>query len=1021
MSSFLNPNHVQHLRNQLRRRYSSPPPPGPSGIKLLYDPPEPAVAEPSSLRANTQRGIFEQFLNLPRESYFSTNLSTIRDLRQDSETLSRTQDSFHTMIQSHNNGGHRPVEITCFYEELPTSTVGIVQPAILPGYRPIGIRSNHQDMTKFASPEEAGFMAICAEIQRWVKEMSPLTAVPGPLRPGSEGTEVPEPSSGEVEWRAGYLQDATHPVDPNSNTGDENEFVNLAQFLPDCSHGSMLVRTRNEEAGLKLVPGRSPIEVEMMDDAESAPLVRAMVGDVGATDDKIPLLSRRLDYLPLALAQASAFMLESRTTIDRYLSLLDRSDEAVVHFLSPPDNAADRDSNVPHAVMLTWVVSFERIAKQNELASTLLLLMALFDHQAISKDLLTECWTSVGVLSRSKSLSSASSLKRRRSASSDGPSSEESSAPGAVGGDNSKESVRYPFQEGESGGAPQWPTQDMTAEVWQKSNAGEVRINPTYPDSHHIEQYFSDMLDMGYNAFAIRERKKRGLMPSYAADQVQDPNHHEQADFPASSSQSFSHMRSQDQCNDDLDQYARHKEDETRPGPREWTAPVGFTMCVSPPPVWMLPFDADLEARFTRIRSAGPSLWEDSSSSVFFTELEKALAARKWLSKDPSESSFEREALHAMARAFPIAHYENLDQCRKMLPHAHAVLRSNVAENDQTVLLRSILYENLARFYINVGQFGVVPQLLQQALTRAANELEEHDPLVLQMIRILAVALCDLGRSKESTPWLSRLMALERKNHSKSHPKMLRAMSALAVYFQIEGKHRQAESILTEAVENIDIEQLNHLMGAMRVDITLQLVGVLFSSRRHQEALARSSEALAVLEKKRCYPLDHPVALKIFAVQAIILRKQGQFEKAESICRKALEGRDISSDPAQPYLVSIMEELEKALIGMHRFDEAEQVRAIILRVRVQTCQSGRRTTSHSPEPSGPVVEEGTRGMGPEEMPIYTLDASVRLFDSCLLQKLEDHASDTSHKAHIKREALRTIYYPAPKNLRRHLS
>ncbi|KAF6812476.1 kinesin light chain [Colletotrichum sojae] len=278
----------------------------------------------------------------------------------------------------------------------------------------------------------------------------------------------------------------------------------------------------------------------------------------------------------------------------------------------------------------------------------------------------------VDVLSRSKALSSASSLERRRSASADAPSSEETSAAGAIGGDNSKESVRYPFQEGGGGGGPQRPTQAMTAEVC-KSNAAGVRIAPTYPDSHYIEQYSSDMLDI------------------FAADQVEDPSHDEHADFPA---------------------------------------------CVAPPPVWMLPFDADLEARFTRIRSAGPSLWEESSSSVFFTELEKALgilrehcliteepdgsvamhrilqlAARKWLSKDPSESAFESEALHAMVRAFPIAHYENLDQCRKMLPHAHAVLRSNVADNGQTVLLWSILYENLARFYINVGQSGAVPQL----------------------------------------------------------------------------------------------------------------------------------------------------------------------------------------------------------------------------------------------------------------------------------------------------------------------
>ncbi|KAF6834218.1 hypothetical protein CMUS01_06243 [Colletotrichum musicola] len=130
---------------------------------------------------------------------WQVDLSTIRVLRQDSEVLSRTQDSFHTMIQSRNSGDRRPVEITCFYEELLTSTVGIIVPqesAMLPGYRSIGIRSNHQDMTKFASPEEAGFMAICAEIQRWVKEMSPLTAV---CEAGFRGHR----SSQTFQWRGG--------------------------------------------------------------------------------------------------------------------------------------------------------------------------------------------------------------------------------------------------------------------------------------------------------------------------------------------------------------------------------------------------------------------------------------------------------------------------------------------------------------------------------------------------------------------------------------------------------------------------------------------------------------------------------------------------------------------------------------------------------------------------------------------------------------------------------------------------
>lgn len=47
-------------------------------------------------------------------------------LRSDSEVLERVQNEFHTMIRSRAQYGLRPIEITCFYEELPLPGVGIV-------------------------------------------------------------------------------------------------------------------------------------------------------------------------------------------------------------------------------------------------------------------------------------------------------------------------------------------------------------------------------------------------------------------------------------------------------------------------------------------------------------------------------------------------------------------------------------------------------------------------------------------------------------------------------------------------------------------------------------------------------------------------------------------------------------------------------------------------------------------------------------------------------------------------------
>jgi hypothetical protein len=53
--------------------------------------------------------------------------------------------------------------------------------AILPGYIPIGIRSNHMDMTKFEHAEDPGFTAVAGELRRWVKalDVSNNTAATG--------------------------------------------------------------------------------------------------------------------------------------------------------------------------------------------------------------------------------------------------------------------------------------------------------------------------------------------------------------------------------------------------------------------------------------------------------------------------------------------------------------------------------------------------------------------------------------------------------------------------------------------------------------------------------------------------------------------------------------------------------------------------------------------------------------------------------------------------------------------------
>ncbi|KAK3897175.1 sesB-related regulatory [Staphylotrichum tortipilum] len=126
-----------------------------------------------------------------------TNSNIIKVLRRDSEVLARIQQSFHTMVMARSREGLPRIEISCFYEELPLLGVGLVVPqdsAILPGYIPIGIHSNHTDMTKFTSTDDPGFVAVCGELRRWIRDIEAVE---------THHENLPLPNNRDLDEQAG--------------------------------------------------------------------------------------------------------------------------------------------------------------------------------------------------------------------------------------------------------------------------------------------------------------------------------------------------------------------------------------------------------------------------------------------------------------------------------------------------------------------------------------------------------------------------------------------------------------------------------------------------------------------------------------------------------------------------------------------------------------------------------------------------------------------------------------------------
>ena len=127
-----------------------------------------------------------------------TNSGILEVLSRDSEVLARVREAFFTMIRSRDREHLPPIEITCFFEELPLPGIGLVrrkivesrqtvpnmsqvvsrESAALPGYIPISIRQNHMNMTKFAHSDDPGFSAVTGELRRWMRHIQASEAVP---------------------------------------------------------------------------------------------------------------------------------------------------------------------------------------------------------------------------------------------------------------------------------------------------------------------------------------------------------------------------------------------------------------------------------------------------------------------------------------------------------------------------------------------------------------------------------------------------------------------------------------------------------------------------------------------------------------------------------------------------------------------------------------------------------------------------------------------------------------------------
>lgn len=169
---------------------------------------------------------------------------------------------------------------------------------------------------------------------------------------------------------------------------DENESKSFARFLPQCSHGRILITTRDRRLGDKLSQRQGTLQIPPLNAEKSKDLLRSKIAEENWSEDDALDLVENLSLLPLAITQAAAFISENSLTVSEYLEMLVSKESDLKELLSEHLEDPRRDWNSENSVIRTWKLSFEQISRECPRAVEALSLLATLDYHGAPRSLL---------------------------------------------------------------------------------------------------------------------------------------------------------------------------------------------------------------------------------------------------------------------------------------------------------------------------------------------------------------------------------------------------------------------------------------------------------------------------------------------------------------------------------------------------------------------------------------------------------------------------------------------------------
>ncbi|KAI1170462.1 hypothetical protein F4777DRAFT_583864 [Nemania sp. FL0916] len=167
------------------------------------------------------------------------------------------------------------------------------------------------------------------------------------------------------------------------------KYEGIDRHLPRSKNGLTLFTTRSREVA-DAVAGTGVVDLHEMSIEEATVFLSKSLVRKELLQDKstIEELLHELVYLPLAIAQAAAYLNRKQTPIKKYLALLKGTEQDLVTLMSQKFHDDTRYHESQNAVAMTWLVSFDQIRRDNSNAAELLSFISYIEPKAIPQSIL---------------------------------------------------------------------------------------------------------------------------------------------------------------------------------------------------------------------------------------------------------------------------------------------------------------------------------------------------------------------------------------------------------------------------------------------------------------------------------------------------------------------------------------------------------------------------------------------------------------------------------------------------------